>query len=357
MHPTRAQLPSIRILRSARARSAVVGFACAALTQWPVAGEDNLPVVAVGEVEASSRLLPATTMRAAIEAALMEMPAFATMKHKDFSAILGERGMPVGLAKGDPALRAASGIDYVLSGRVRASVASKLSPLGSLLRVLRSGAECTAAVGLRVDVVDLGSGDVVFNEHLTHRVAAEVVYPPGADYSDPCSYSNRSRKWRALQAASEHVATEAAAMLTLALFPIRLVRIAETEVTLDYGEAFLSVGDQLKVFAMDGGDRNRVETAEPIHGYLAVTAVSAHRATAEITYARRAFTTRDRAAVLSKDERRELKRVLATAARVAARRERACDDARKRVRRYCGRAPDARRCRDAEAAVEANCDG
>ena len=337
-------------------RFAAIGLACCAMTPWSVVGENNLPVVAVGEVETASGPLPATTMRVMVEAALIEMPAFATMKNKDFSAILAEQGVPAAGLTGDPAFRAASGIDYVLSGRVRASVASKLSPLGSLLRVLRSGAECTAAVGFDVEVVDLGSGDMVFNGNLSHRVAAEVVYPPGADYSDPCRYSNRSRKWRALQAAGERVATDAAAELTLALFPIRLVRVAETEVTLNYGEAFLSVGAESLVIAMDGGDPNRVETAEPIHGYLAVTAVSARQATAEITYARRAFTTRDRAATLSKDERRELKRVLATAARVAARRERACNDARKRVRRYCGRDPDARRCRDAEAAVEANCD-
>lgn len=336
------------------ANLAAICIAVTPLAGWPATDEESLPIIAVGEVDSASALLPAPTMRVAIEAALVDMPAFATMKNKDLSSVLEESGVTLdGIAQGNAAFRESSGVDYLLTGRVEASVASKLSPLGSLLRVLRSGAECTATVGLDVDVVGLGSGDTVFSERLTHRQPAKVVYPPGADYSDPCRYANRSRKWRALQGASDRAAIEAARKLTVALFPVKLIRVAETTVTLNYGEAFLSVGDQLKVFAMDS-DQDQAD-AESTIGYVAVSAVSPRYAAANIIHAQRAFSLGDGAAVLSKDERRHLKRILAARARVTARQERACENARKRVRRYCERDPESRRCRDAQAAVEANC--
>ena len=326
-----------------------------ALQAWPAAGQENLPVIAVGEVESTSALLPAPTMRAAIESALVEMPAFTTMKRRELSAFLEDRGISIGgIAQGDADLRESSDIDYLLTGRVEASVASKLSPLGTLLRVLRSGSECSATVKADVAVVDLGTGDTAFSTQVTHRQPVKIVYPPGADYSNPCPYANRSRKWRALEAASEGVATEVARQLTLALVPMKLVRVADTEVTLNYGASFLSVGDQLKVVATALGGGEPV-AADDV-GYIAVSAVAPRYAVAEVILAKRPLTTGDRAALLAKDERRQLERMLAAMARAAARQERACENARNKARRYCARDPDSRRCRDAEAAVAAKCD-
>ena len=327
-----------------------------ALHAWPAAGQENLPVIAVGEVESTSALLPGPTMRAAIESALMEMPAFTTMKRRELSARLEDWDTSIaGIAQGDADLRESSDIDYLLTGRVEASVASKLSPLGTLLRVLRSGSECSATVKADVAVVDLGTGDTAFSTQVTHRQPVEIVYPPGADYSNPCPYANRSRKWRALEAASEGVATAVARQLTLALVPIELVRVADTEVTLNYGASFLSVGDQLKVVAtaLSGGEPG--PGAEAV-GYIAVSAVAPRYAVAEVIHARRPLTTGDRAALLAKDERRHLERMLAAMARAAARQERACENARNKARRYCARDPDSRRCWEAEAAVAVNCD-
>ena len=325
-----------------------------ALQAWPAAGQENLPVIAVGEVESTSALLPAPTMRAALESALVEMPAFTTMKWSELSALLEDSDTSIaGIAQGDADLRESSGIEYLLTGRVKASVASKLSPLGTLLRVLRSGSECSATVKADVSVVDVGTGDIAFGTQVTHRQPVKIVYPPGADYSNPCPYANRSRKWRALEAASDGVATEVARQLTLALVPMQLVRVAETEVTLNHGDSFLAVGDQLKVVAtaLGGGE----PVADDV-GYIAVTVVAPHHAVAEVIHAPRPLTTGDRAALLAKDERRQLERTLAAMARTAARQERACDNARNKARRYCARDPDSRRCRDAEAAVAANCD-
>ena len=325
-----------------------------ALQAWPAAGQENLPVIAVGEVESASALLPAPTMRAAIESALVEMPAFTTMKRRELSALLEDWDTSIAdIAQGDAALRESSDIDYLLTGRVEASVASKLSPLGTLLRVLRSGSECRATVKADVAVVDLGTGDIAFSTQVTHRQPVKIVYPPGADYSNPCPYANRSRKWRALEAASEGVATDVARQLTLALVPMKLVRVADTEVTLNYGASFLSVGDQLKVVAT--ASNGKPVAADDV-GYIAVSAVAPRYAVAEVIHARRALTTGDRAALLAKDERRQLARMLAAMARTTARQERACENARNKARRYCARDPDSRRCRDAEAAVAAKCD-
>ncbi|MDE0662140.1 MAG: hypothetical protein OXI79_21110 [Gammaproteobacteria bacterium] len=327
-----------------------------ALHVWPVAGQEHVPVIAVAEVESGSALLPGPTVRVAIESALAEMPAFTTLKRKELAAVLEASDISLAdIGRGDQAFREASGVDYVLTGRARASVASKLSPLGTLLRVLRSGSECTAAVRLDVGIVAIGTGDTAFSARVTHREPVEVVYPPGADYSDPCQYANRSRKWRALEAALDGVALEVARKLTLALFPMRLLRVADTGVTLNYGESFLSVGDQLKVVApiQSGGES---ESDTPVVGYLAVSAVGSRTAVADVIYARRPLTAGDGAAVLAKDEGKRLERLLAAMARTAAKQERACENARKRVRRYCPRDPDSRRCRSAEAAVKANCD-
>ena len=336
-------------------RAAVTCLLGTALQVWPVAGQENVPAIAVADVESGSALLPGPTVRVAIESALAEMSAFTTVKRQELVAILEDSGVSLaGIVGGSAALREASGIDYVLAGRVDASVASKLSPLGTLLRVLRSGSECTAAVRLDVGVVDIDTGQTVFSAKATHREPVKIVYPPGADYSKPCQYANRSRKWRALEVARDGVAAEVARKLTLALFPMRLLRVADTGVTLNYGDSFLSVGDQLKVVAPTPGD-GELGIDTPV-GYLAVTAVGPRAAVAEIIHARRPLAAGDRAVVLEKDGRKRLDRMLATMARTAARQQRACENARKRVRRYCPRDPDSRRCRNAEAAVKANCE-
>ncbi len=327
-----------------------------ALQASPVAGGENVPVIAVAEVESASALLPAATVRVAIESALMEMPAFTVLKRKDLAAMLEDSGASLaGIVQGDAAFREASGIDYMLTGRVEASVASKLLPLGTLLRVLGSGSECTAAVGLEIGVADLKTAATAFEAIVKHREPVEVVYPPGADYSNPCRYANRSRKWRALEAARDGAATEMARQLTLALAPMRLVRVRDSEATLNYGDGFLSVGDRLKVVAptLGGGEPS---VGDPVDGYIAVSAVGPRVTVAEVIYARRPLAVGDRAVALAKDEGKRLERMLAGMARAAARQERACENARKRVRRYCPRDPDSRRCRNAEAAVNANCD-
>ena len=336
-------------------RTVVTCLVGTALHVWPVAGQENEPVIAVVEVESGSALLSAASVRVAIELALMEMPGFTTLKRKNLAALLADPEISLAGIRANAAFREASGIDYVLTGRVEASVASKLSPLGTLLRVLGSGSECTAAVGVDVEVVDLGTGDTAFGAKVTHREPVEVVYPPGADYSNPCRYANRSRKWRALEAARDGVATEIARKLTLALFPMKLIRVAATEVTLNYGDLFLSEGDQLKVVAETSSVGERGDGA-PVVGYIAVSAVGPRAAVAQIIYARRPLAVGDHAAVLAKDERKQLDRMMAAMARTAARQKRACENARKRVRRYCPRDPDSRRCRNAEAAVKANCD-
>lgn len=344
--------------RSAMGPGAAVWFFVVALNAWPVAGRETPPVVAVGAVETSRGPLRSTTLRTALESALAEMPAFTTMKNKQLSAILAERGIAdASIASGHAAF-VGSGIDFLLSSRAESSVASKLSPLGSLLRVLRSGAECSAVVALAVGVVDMRSGQAVFRSRVTHRKPVQVVYPPGADYSVPCRYANRSRKWRALQAASEAAAADAARKLTLALFPISLVRIADTEVTLSYGDSFLSVGDRLKVVARKDAlpGRDSASAREAVAGYIAVAAVSSRHAVAEVVYAGRPFAPDDVAVALGRDERRRMDRMLAATAKTAAKRSRACAKARQRVRRHCGRDPDSRRCKDTEAAAAAYCD-
>ncbi|MDE0178689.1 MAG: hypothetical protein OXP36_08825 [Gammaproteobacteria bacterium] len=336
-------------------RTVVTCLVGTALHVWPAAGQENVPVIAVVEVESGSALLSAASVRVAIESALMEMPGVTTLKRKDLAALVEDAGISLAGVRANAALREASGIDYVLTGRVEASVSSKLSPLGTLLRVLGSGSECTAAVGVDVEVVDLGTGDTAFGAKVTHREPVEVVYQPGADYSDPCRYANRSRKWRALEAARDGVATEIARKLTLGLFPMKLIRVAATEVTLNYGGLFLSEGDQLQVVAETSSVGEPGDGA-PVVGYIAVSAVGPRAAVAQVIYAQRPLAVGDHAAVLAKDERKQLDRMMAAMARTAARQERACENARKRVRRYCPRDPDSRRCRNAEAAVTANCD-
>lgn len=334
-----------RIHRLRCNRVSMICMVASALVAWQGAGQEALPTVAVAGIESTEGLMPSPTMQTAIEAAFADIPVFTTLKRKELAALLADRGLSVADAMAGP--HEALGVDYLLNGRVvAASVASKLSPLGTLLRVLGSGSDCTAAVGVEVDVVDLATGDGVFSVSVTRREPVEVVYPPGADYSNPCVYANRSRKWRALQAASQAVAAEVAHNVTLALFPMRLVRIGATEVTLNYGDPFVSVGDHLKVIAPGNGMGV---------GYIAVSAVSSRSAVAEIIHASRPLVAGDSAGVLSKNERRQLDRMLAGMARKAARKERACENARKRVRRFCARDPDSRRCRDAEAAVVANC--
>lgn len=349
-----------RTSRRWRNAAARISLVASALFTFAGAAQDDVPIIAVGGIESSHRSVALAT-QSAIESSLSAFRKFSVMRHKRFAALLDERGLSVAdVANGNASLVGLSGVDYLVTGRVvEAKITSKLLPLGSMLSVLGSGGECRAVVGVDARAVQMRSGEITSMDTVSRDQSVKVKYPPGADYADPCRYADRSQKWRALEAASGAVATEIARNVALTLVPIRLLRVSQGQASLNYGDSLLAVGDYLRVVPAGVVHANRndlhQDDAEAV-GYLSISTVGSTNSMAEIAYAKRPLKVGDVAVFLATKERRNVDKMLSDIARDRAQQDRECEAAREKMRRYCGRDADSRRCRNAELAVAVKCD-
>ena len=340
-----------RILSAVWAATAVI---CAS----PSLGQQNIPVIAVGDIHSSYRQLDSQTVRTALESSLSKTRKFAIMERARLDELLEERGLSIsGIAEGNASLGGFSGVDYLLTGRLMeaAVVKGRRSGGNSLLGELLGGGGggCQAVVGLDVRVVDIHTGQISASDNLTVAEAIPVNYPDYADYGDPCRYANSAEKQSALTAAGHGVARLVAEEVSIALFPIKLVRVQGGQAFVNYGAAFLAPGAYLRVVALGEGfvdpDTGEILGAEEEDlGYLMVSDVREKYSIADVVHTYdRALAVGNVARRLSAEETKTVSNMLADIQRSKEKQRRACNDAERRAERACRKDDSSSRCRKA----------
>ena len=320
----------------------------------------NVPVVAVGGIESPYRDLDTDTIRTAMESALSKTRKFKIMERARLDTLLEERGLSVtGIADGTASYGGFSGVDYLVTGRVMDAGTGSAS--GSSIPILGAFAGgCEAIVELDVRVVDVGTGEIRFSENVAGSDRIRVDYPENADYGDSCRYAKRGQITAALGNVAQSVAVATVEKITMALFPIRVVRVVDGQAYLNYGSTFLSNGNYLRVVTLGEGfvdpDTGEVLGAdEEDAGFVVVTDTRPKYSVSDVVYATRPFQVGDVARQMSRSEGRAVKKMLADRERARAKRESACRRAEKSRDRSCEKNENSSRCRRALASIEDNC--
>ena len=331
-----------------------------ALVAAPALAQENVPVVAVSGIESPYRDIDSDDIQTAMESAFTKTRKFRIMERARLSALLEERGLSVsGIASGTASYGGFSGVDYLVTGRVMEATTG--SSGGSTIPILGAlSSSCKANVSLDVRVVDVGSGEIRFSETVARSERISVDYPENPDYSDSCRYAKSGQIAAAFNSVAQAVAVVTVERMTIALFPVRIVRVVDGEAYLNYGATFLSRGSYLKIVTLGEGfvdpDTGEVLGAdEEDAGYVVVTDTRPRYSIADVVYATRPFEVGDVARKMTRSEGRAVEKMLADRDRARKRREAACSRAERSRDRQCGRDENSSRCRRALASVEENC--
>ncbi|MCY4513880.1 MAG: hypothetical protein OXC69_01895 [Candidatus Tectomicrobia bacterium] len=317
----------------------------ASVVQGPLA-QQNAPVIAVGDIQSSYENWDTMSIQTALESALSKTRKFIIMERGRLDELLKERGLSMaGIADGNASLGGFSGVDYLLYGRVmEASLASQNVILMS---------QCKGTVGLDVRTVDVNSGEIRFSESVQ---ISDVVATAGGD-ENPCRGVTSSTLAPLSTLAAEAVAEK----LTVALFPVKLVRVTIDEAYLNYGSPFLVPGDYMKVITLGEGfvdpDTGEVLGAdEEESGYLVVREVRPKFSIADVVYRYdNPMAVGDVAMKLGSSEARGVQKMLTGIEKARARQERDCRNAQKRVSRNCSKNENSSKCLKARGDVDSLC--
>lgn len=308
--------------------------------------QQNVPVIAVGEIQSSFANWDTATVQTALESALTRTRKFSIMERGRLDELLQERGLSVaGIADGITSLGGFSGVDYLLYGRVMDAGFSRES------MIIMS--QCKASVSLDVRTVDVSTGEIRFSESVE---VAEVVASGGGD-QNPCQGVSTASLAPLSTLAAEAVAEK----LTIALFPVKLVRVVNNEVYLNYGAPFLVPGEYMKVVTLGEGfvdpDTGEVLGAdEEESGYLLVRDVRPKYSIADVVYRYTpTMAVGDVAMKLTEGESKGVRKMLSDIDKADAKKQRDCKNARKRESRQCAKNPSSSRCLDAQDNVARHC--
>ena len=345
-----------------RKGGALVGLAVAIVATHALVAfaQENVPVVAVSGIESPFQDLDSDAIQTAMESAFTKSRKFKIMERARLDTLLAERGLSVsGIADGTASYGGFSGVDYIVTGRVME--ASTGTAAGSSIPILGAFAGgCNANVSLDVRVVDVGSGEIRFSERVASSERIGVNYPDNADYGDACRYAKRGQVAAAFATVAQAAAVVAVERMTIALFPVRIARVADGEAYLNYGATFLTQGDYLKVVTLGEGfvdpDTGEVLGADEEEvGFVVVTDTRPKYSVAAVVDASRPFKVGDVCRQLTRSEGEAVQRMLDSRERARAKRETACRRATKNRERHCARDESSSRCRRALASVEENC--
>ena len=321
----------------------VIAAACAPASG--LAQASSIPVIAVAEIESTNKYFDTASVRSALETAISKTRKYKLMDRAGLSTLLEERGLSLaGVVDGNASLGGFSGVDYLITGRVsQASLAAQ-----SVILM----AQCKGEVALDIKTVDVHTGEIRFAEIIT---SSDVVNTTGTEL-DPCYGVSSANLQPLLVPAAEEVVEK----LSMALFPIKVVRVAGGEVYLNYGEPVLLQGDYLEVVRLGEGFRDP-DTGEILGadeeniGYLFIRDVRPKFSIASVAQQQRQISVGDIVHKLSDKETRAVRKMLSGIEKARRAKERSCNNARKKQQRNCRKDADSSRCRDAEASAEHAC--
>ena len=330
-------------------------------------GQDNVPVIAVGNIETTYRNINNESIKTSIESSLAKTRKFRVMERANLNQLLEERSLSIaGIADGVASLSGFSGVDYLIMGRVMevGVINSRGGVGGSLLDGLVSIVSkyrCLAVVSLNVRVNDVHTGEIRISDDYTAAKRININWPDyNPDYRNPCRYVSSNVKNQMLQFAANDVGEAIARKITLDLFPIKIIQVQGSDVYLNYGDAFLSKGDYLNVASLGEGfvdpDTGEVlGVVEENIGYIHVTDVREKYSVGKAIETRRELSSGDIAQALTEDDVKSLKKRVAAQKKATAKLEKQCDDAKRRAERRCSRDEQSSRCLKAKSDAEKAC--
>lgn len=326
-------------------------------------GQQNVPVIAVGEIESSYRSLDVESVKTAIESALAKTRKFRVMERGNLNQRLKERNLSIaGIADGVASLGGSSGIDYLIMGRVMEVSVVKAGRGGAaLLGGLFSSRECRALVSLNIRVNDVHTGEIRVTDDYSVTQKIPVNWPEySPDYDDPCRYTNTNQRSAALQSAAIAVGEAISGEVTMTLFPIKVIRVQGAEVYVNYGESVLAPGNYLRVVSVGEGfvdpDTGEVLGVEEEDiGFIGISEVREKYSIGIVVRSSQDLVIGDVAMLLTDVETKALKDDMAEMRKAKARLEKKCNDARRRVKRNCRRDENSPKCLRAKSEVEASC--
>jgi hypothetical protein len=215
-----------------------------ALLAWPLhsGAQSAQPVLAVGEIETSVAGLDSDSLQTALSTALSRTRKFTLMDSARFGA----------LGQG-----ASAAVDYVVNGRVlEVAIGAGQAP---------APRECVVTVTLRLQLRAQDTGTILWDEPTTHSRVIDAAALDGK----PCTTeATGDVDWLGRQGADD-----LAGRLTMAIFPIKVSRIVDREVYLNYGEGFLQRGEVLALPRQSSAARETVAAGSPWIGAVAVAEV------------------------------------------------------------------------------------
>ena len=160
------------------------------------------------------------------------------MERGRLDELLSEQGKSAsGLIAGSGAVGGFDGVDYLIYGRVTNVGLSAQNML--LLQ------QCQASFAIDIRVVDVQSGEIRLTKNVSET---DTVATAGAD-ENPC----RGITFASLSGLADDAAREIVETISQVLFPVKLAKVSEDEVYLNYGEGFLEKGEMLKIASMGEG--------------------------------------------------------------------------------------------------------
>ena len=310
-----------------------------------MAQRSNVPVIAVGEIESTYSRFDMASIRSALETALTKTRKYKIMERRRLDTLLAERGLSAaGIADGNASLSGFSGVDYMMYGRV-----SEATVTGQSVILMR---QCQGAIALDIRTVDLHTGEIRFAEII--RIE-KVVNTTGTE-QDPCAGVSASNLQPLISSAAEVVVEK----LSIAIFPIKVARVANGNVYLNYGEPVLLQGDYLEVVKLGEGfvDPDTGEilgSDEENMGYLLIHEVRPKFSIASIVQQNSQISVGDIVHKLDKNEMRAVRKMLSDIEKARKAKARACKNAEKRVDKRCGKDPNSSKCLNATAEADRAC--
>jgi curli biogenesis system outer membrane secretion channel CsgG len=198
----------------------------------------NKPIVAVSNIESSFRDYDTSNIQTAIETAIVQSGKYSLMERGRLDELLAEQGKSAsGLVAGSGELGGFDGIDYLIYGSVtNVSLSAK-----NLLLVQ----QCEARFAIDIRVVDVQSGEI----RLTKSVSESDDVATSQNNQDPC----RGVTFASLSGLADDAARDIIEAMSQALFPVKIAKVSDDLVYLNYGEGFLRNGELLKIASLGEG--------------------------------------------------------------------------------------------------------
>ena len=274
----------------------------------------NKPIVAVSAFESSFQNYDTSNIHTAIETAIVQSGKYTLMERRRLDELLAEQGKSAsGLVTGSGEIGGFDGIDYLIYGRVT-NVA--LSTRKNFLQ------QCEASFAIDVRVVDVESGEI----RLTKSVSQSDDVATSQNDQDPCI----GVTFASLSGLADDVAREIVEAMSQALFPVKLAKVTDDQVYLNYGEGFLEKGELLKIASMGEGfldpDTGEVLGAEEtLIAIVQVEDLRAKYSIATIILQNDDLNVGDVANRLDSEDSKKLQKALAQCSKDSTRAAKACD--------------------------------